>query len=188
MLHRGWRPRAQLRGQSHNPLHEHFVGRRHALRVVEIVLKPNAHMAAKQDGRIRQRELRPPDAGDRPGALGRDRLRHVEQVANRRGNAPGHAHDKVEVERQPENALPHQEQGVVDVAQIEGLNFGDNALLRHGPGKVLDQVRRVPEDALAKVDRACGQAGHFRLEQDRLDALLCAHADRAARGHLHNHI
>jgi uncharacterized membrane protein YeaQ/YmgE (transglycosylase-associated protein family) len=184
------RPRDQIAvGAGHLPVGQ-----------VEVVLEPDAHVAAERERGRHQRPLVARDADHAPFVrhVG-DLLGHVREVARRRPDPARHAHHARDLQRRLQRAHVQQRVEVGQVARVEALVLGPDPALVHGVQQRADRVEAVlehqrehellaPARVLRVVHRAHVQRADVRPQLAQVgDPLLDRHADRA-RGVVDDHV
>ncbi len=141
-------------------------------------------MPARRDGPFIDFDLMPANARGAPFRI-RSQTRHGAHVVIEHVPVDGHRvlhpHDKLHIElfRQPPVAM-HGD-GLVDMAEIEGLDLGRHVISAHLTGQPIDQIGRVLVNAGGKVVRPHGQRGHVGAERQHGPALRARPRSAAGR-------
>ncbi len=162
--HGGHRP-VELGGQPLHLLDELVVVLgEHALAQVDVVFHAHPHVAAHVDGHGRDEVGRGAAAERRPGGAFGQRVDQVDQVPRVAFHAAVHVHAALEVDGGLEEAVFQETLGVPHHAGVEDFDFGLDAVLDVGRAQLLEEERRVEEDALVEVHGAGVEGAHVGLE------------------------
>src|SRR5215472_1422724 len=150
----------------HGPLDQRAVARMHAAIEPDIVLEPDAHIAAQQHGLGHHGHLHAPDAEAGPDGARRQHVAHRLHGIRVRRRTPGNAEAELEHRRLLQQALLMHALGEPEMAGIEHLQLGLHAQLADplGPGAQLIGRRDEDHVAVAEVQRAAVQRADLRQQ------------------------
>src|SRR3984885_972782 len=145
------------------------VARRHlALFQINIVLEPDARMAAEQHGLRHHGELVQRNAEGEPRRIGRQQVAHIGHGLGRRRLAPGYAEADLEHARRLDEAVLDKTLGEQQMAGLEHFELGHHAGSLDRRRHRLQVLWRVDEDAVAHVEAAHVETANVGLELDHV--------------------
>src|SRR5208283_2180234 len=140
--------RTQLLDESAGALDELRIRREHALLEIEIVLEPDAHVAAEQHGLRHHRQLHSTDPERRPQRTRRQRIAQGEHGLAARGGSVLDAEAELKERRALDEPLAQQLLGELDVAELEYLDLRADARLAIQACHAAQEARRRAGESL----------------------------------------
>ena len=127
----------------------------HALREIDVVLEPDARVAAEAHRELGHRLLVAADGGDAPRRARRARATRMKLTfSSRAPMPPGDAQHELEVQRRARWRPPRRgAQRLLDVADLVALELGDAPAARMRAARSRICGARVDEDVVAEVER-----------------------------------
>src|SRR5882724_1718436 len=173
-LDRRQRTRAHELDDLDRLLDELAVGGEDALLEKQVVLKPDADVAAEQDSLRHHRHLHAADAESGPMAVGGQLIDEGLHRRRIRRRAPGNAEADLEQRRLRQQPFLHHLLGEPEMAGIEYFELRLDAELVDPPGALAQILRRGDVDhvAVAEIQRAAIERANFRQQLFDMDEPL----------------